>query len=128
MPSVKRLQHTSVPMPPGGDDDARAFYSGVLGMREIPKPEGLAAMTVIWFAANDDGDEVHVFKDEKLGPNSAAQHLCLEVDDIDAYKTRLRERGYEVRVPETIQNRPRLFVRDPFHNLIELVEIRGQYA
>jgi catechol 2,3-dioxygenase-like lactoylglutathione lyase family enzyme len=128
MPSVKRLQHTSIPMPPGGDENARAFYGAVLGMREIPKPEGLAAMTVIWFAANDDGDEVHVFKDEQLERNSAAQHLCLEVDDIEAYTTRLREHGYEVRVPETIQNRPRLFVRDPFDNLIELVEIRGQYV
>jgi catechol 2,3-dioxygenase-like lactoylglutathione lyase family enzyme len=128
MPSVKRLQHTSIPMPPGGDEHARAFYGAVLGMREIPKPEGLAAMTVIWFAANDDGDEVHVFKDEHLVRNSAAQHLCLEVDDIEAYKARLGEHGYEVRIPETIQNRPRLFVRDPFDNLIELVEIRGQYA
>ena len=72
MPSVKRLQHTSIPMPPGGDEQARAFYGKVLGMREIPKPAGLAAMTVVWFAANDDGDEVHVFKEEQLGPNSAA--------------------------------------------------------
>jgi catechol 2,3-dioxygenase-like lactoylglutathione lyase family enzyme len=128
MPSVKRLQHTSIPMPPGGDEDARAFYGDVLGMREIPKPEGLAAMTVIWFAANDDGDEVHVFKEDQPRRNSAAQHLCLEVDDIEAYIARLREHGCEVRVPETIQNRPRLFVRDPFDNLIELVEIRGQYV
>ena len=52
----------------------------------------------------------------------------LEVDDIEAFKARLREHGYEVRVPETIHNRPRLFVRDPFDNLIELVEIRGQYV
>ena len=50
------------------------------------------------------------------------------MDDIEAYKTRLREHGYEVESPETIQNRPRLFVRDPFDNLIELVEIRGQYV
>ena len=128
MPSVKRLQHTSIPMPPGGDDDARAFYCEVLGMREIPKPEGLAAMTVIWFAANEDGDEVHVFQEANMGRNSAAQHLCLEVDDIEGYKTRLHDRGYDVRIPETIHNRPRLFVRDPFDNLLELVEIRGQYA
>ena len=128
MPSVKRLQHTSIPMLPGGDDQARAFYGKVLGLREIPKPAGLAAMTVVWFAANDDGDEVHVFKEEQLGPNSAAQHLCLEVDDIEAYKSRLRDHGFDVQVPETIHNRPRLFVRDPFDNLIELVEIRGQYA
>jgi catechol 2,3-dioxygenase-like lactoylglutathione lyase family enzyme len=128
MPSVKRLQHTSIPMPPGGDDDARAFYGEVLGMREVPKPEGLAAMTVIWFAANEDGDEVHVFQEKNINHNSAGQHLCLEVDDIEGYKTRLRDRGYDVRIPETIHNRPRLFVRDPFDNLLELVEIRGQYA
>ena len=128
MPSVKRLQHTSVPMTPGGDDEARAFYGDVLGMREIPKPEGLAAMTVVWFAANEDGDEVHVFQEETMGSNSAVQHLCLEVDDIEGYKTRLRQHGYEFRIPEEIHNRPRLFVRDPFENLLELVEIKGQYV
>ena len=128
MPSVKRLQHTSVPMPPGGDDRARAFYGDLLGMREIPKPEGLAAMTVVWFAANDDGDEVHVFQEKNMGPNSAAQHLCLEVDDIAAFQSKLRDAGYDVEIPETIFNRPRLFVRDPFANLVELVEIRGQYT
>ena len=128
MPSVKRLQHTSVPMPPGGGDDARAFYGDLLGMREIPKPDGLAAMTVVWFAANDEGDEVHVFQETNMGPNSAAQHLCLEVDDVAAYQSRLGDAGYDVRIPETIHNRPRLFVRDPFANLVELVEIRGQYT
>jgi catechol 2,3-dioxygenase-like lactoylglutathione lyase family enzyme len=114
-------------MPPGGDDEARRFYGGVLGMREIPKPTGLAAMTLIWFAANDDGDEVHVFKEENMGPNSAAQHLCLEVDDIEAFRARLLDNGVDVEIPESIHNRPRLFVRDPFDNLVELVEIRGQY-
>lgn len=128
MGTVKRLQHTSVPMPPGGDDRARAFYGGMLGMREIPKPAGLAAMTVVWFAANDDGDEVHVFQEPNMQSNSAAQHLCLEVDDLAAFQSRLHAAGYETRRPETIHNRPRLFVRDPFGNLIELVEILGQYT
>lgn len=126
MPTVKRLQHTSVPMPPGGNDQARSFYGEALGMREIPKPSTLSN-NLVWFAANDDGDEVHVFQEEQMGPNSAAQHLCLEVDDIAGYEARLRDRGYEVEIPESIVNRPRLFVRDPFGNLIELVEIRGQY-
>ena len=41
MASVKRLQHTSVPMPPGGEAAARKFYGEALGMREIPKPSTL---------------------------------------------------------------------------------------
>ena len=128
MPTVKRLQHTSVPMPPGGDEQARAFYGQALGMREIPKPSGLNQMTLIWFAANEDGDEVHVFQEQNMGPNSAAQHLCLEVDDLEAFHSRLSDHGYEPRTPETINNRPRLFVRDPFGNLVELVQILGQYT
>lgn len=126
MPSVKRLQHTSVPMPPGSNEQARAFYNGVLGMREIPKPTTLP-QNLIWFAANDDGDEVHVFQEENMGSNSARQHLCLEVDDLEAFRQRLVENGYEPRSPESITNRPRLFVRDPFDNLLELVEIHGDY-
>jgi catechol 2,3-dioxygenase-like lactoylglutathione lyase family enzyme len=127
MAMVKRLQHTSVPMPPGGEETARDFYGKVLGMREIPKPEGLAAMRLVWFAANEDGDEVHVFTEEEIGSNSAAQHLCLEVDDLSVFERRLSEAGYMVDIPETIYNRPRLFTRDPFHNLIELVQILGPY-
>lgn len=127
MAQVKRLQHTSVPMPPGGNDLARAFYGKALGMREIPKPSTLSN-NLVWFAANDDGDEVHVFQEENMGPNSAEQHLCLEVDDLDAFSTRLTEHGYQPQTPEIIRNRPRLFVRDPFENLVELVEIRGQYS
>jgi catechol 2,3-dioxygenase-like lactoylglutathione lyase family enzyme len=127
MATVKRLQHTSVPMPPGGEQTARDFYGTVLGMREIPKPEGLAAMKLVWFSAGDDGDEVHVFTDEGLGSNSSAQHLCLQVDDLADYERRLVDSGYNVDIPETIYNRPRLFTRDPFNNLIELVQILGPY-
>jgi catechol 2,3-dioxygenase-like lactoylglutathione lyase family enzyme len=62
-----------------------------------------------------------------MGSNSARQHLCLEVDDLEAFRQRLVENGYEPRSPESITNRPRLFVRDPFDNLLELVEIHGDY-
>jgi catechol 2,3-dioxygenase-like lactoylglutathione lyase family enzyme len=127
MARVKRLQHTSVPMPPGGEETARDFYGTVLGMPEIPRPEGLAGMRLVWFAANEEGDEVHVFTDEGWESNSAAQHLCLEVDDLSDFERRLSEADYKVDIPETIHNRPRLFTRDPFNNLIELVQILGPY-
>ena len=115
-------------MPPGGEEQARSFYGGVLGMREIPKPSGLDGMNLVWFAANDAGDEVHVFQEKNMGPNSAEQHLCLEVDDLDGFFEHLQSNGFEPRTPETIHNRPRLFVRDPFGNLVELVQILGQYT
>ena len=126
MPSIQRLQHTSVPMPPGGEETARQFYGTALGLREIPSPENLAAMKLVWFAVAADGGEVHLFTDEGAVSN-AAQHLCLEVDDLAAYERRLSDQGYRVEIPEAIVNRPRLFTRDPFGNLIELVQILGPY-
>jgi catechol 2,3-dioxygenase-like lactoylglutathione lyase family enzyme len=69
------------------------------------------------------GGEVHLFTNEGAVSN-AAQHLCLEVDDLGAYERRLI---YRVEIPEAIVNRPRLFTRDPFGNLIELVQILGPY-
>lgn len=128
MPSVRRLQHASVPMPPTGNADARRFYGDALGMTEKKPPASLSAMNLVWFSAGDGGDEVHCFADERLGPNSPAQHLCLEVDDLDAYRTRLAEHGVAIEETTEIPNRPRFFVRDPFGNLIELTQITGGYT
>lgn len=128
MPSVQRLQHTSVPMPPGGREAAQAFYGEALGMTEITPPSTLDRDALVWFAAGDGGHEVHVFTEERLGSNSTAQHLCLQVDDLDGYRSRLGEQGVEVQDTTPIHNRPRFFVRDPFGNLIELTQITGDYA
>ncbi|HYO29365.1 MAG TPA: VOC family protein [Thermomicrobiales bacterium] len=127
MPTVRRLQHASVPMPPSGSADARRFYGDALGMREIQPPSSLQRMNLVWFGAGDGGDEVHCFADETLGPNTPGQHLCLEVDDLEAYRTRLAEHGVAVEETQAIPNRPRFFVHDPFGNRIELTQIIGQY-
>lgn len=127
MATVQRLQHASVPMPPGGEVEARRFYGEALGMREIAPPEGIRHLRVVWFRAGDGDDEVHCFTEERLGPNSPGQHLCLQVDDLAAFRRRMAERGIEVEETHEIHNRPRFFVHDPFGNRIELTQILGPY-
>jgi catechol 2,3-dioxygenase-like lactoylglutathione lyase family enzyme len=127
MPTVQRLQHASVPMPPGGKDAARRFYGAALGMEEIPPPSTLDVASLVWFRAGGDGHEVHCFTEERLGPNSPAQHLCLQVDDLEGFRRRLADHDVEIEDPTPIPNRPRLFVRDPFGNLVELTQILGPY-
>lgn len=124
---VIRLQHASVPMPVGGNDAARAFYSGILGMTEVTPPASLNAERIVWFKAGDAGHEVHVFTEEGVGPNTPAQHLCLQLDDIDAMRAHLETLGVPIEEPVAIYNRPRFNVRDPFGNLIELTQITGDY-
>ncbi|MGH2535200.1 MAG: VOC family protein [Thermomicrobiales bacterium] len=128
MSTVTRLQHTSIPMPPGAKEAARAFYGDALAMTEITPPSTLDQNALIWFAAGEDGHEVHLFTEESLGTNSTAQHLCLQVDDIDAYRARLTDHGVDIQETTPIHNRPRFFVRDPFGNLIELTRITGDYT
>jgi catechol 2,3-dioxygenase-like lactoylglutathione lyase family enzyme len=128
MAAVQRLQHVSVPMPPDGAGVARRFYGAALGMEEIPRPADLRALTLVWFRASADGQELHCFAEERLGPNSPGQHLCLQVDDLAGFRRRLAEHGVAVEETIPIRNRPRCFVRDPFGNLIELTEIVGDYT
>ena len=127
MAAIQRLQHVSVPMPPDGHAEARRFYGHVLGMEEVPPPSDLSNLSLVWFRVCGDGQEVHCFSDERLGPNSPAQHMCLQVDDIDGLRAHLAEHGVPIEEAQTIYNRPRLFVRDPFGNGIELTQILGDY-
>jgi len=127
MPAVMRLQHTSVPMPSDGHEAARKFYGGALGMPEVTPPTGLMTGRLVWFRAGPDGHEVHVFIDDALEAKSVNQHLCLQVDDIVSMRDQLAAHGVEVDETVAITNRPRLFVRDPFGNQIELTQITGDY-
>ncbi len=43
------IDHVQLAMPGGGEDQARAFYVGLLGMAEVTNPEALAARGGCWF-------------------------------------------------------------------------------
>lgn len=125
MARVQRLQHTSVPMPPGGAEQARWFYGQVLGMAEKQPPTSLSTLRLVWFRAGED--EVHLFEEESLGRGSTAQHFCLAVDDLAWFRGSCATHGVAVEETIAIHNRPRCFVRDPFGNQIELTQIEGPY-
>jgi catechol 2,3-dioxygenase-like lactoylglutathione lyase family enzyme len=122
---VTRLQHTSVPMPPEGANRARTFYGEALAMTEKTPPSTLS--NVVWFEAGPDGHEVHCYVEPDFQPHGNQQHLCLQVNDLEALRSHLVEKGVPVDDAIVIKNRPRMFVRDPFDNLIELTQITGDY-
>ena len=117
-----RLSHVNVTMPKGAEDAARAFYGGLLGLREITKPEPLRARGGGWFVAG--GLDIHVSVEEsRFGPD-AYRHFGLECADVDGVRARLSA----ARVV-TEDGRPapwkRFFVHDPFGNRIEIHEAGG---
>ncbi len=46
--AVIGLDHVQIAIPAGGEDQARAFYAGLLGMAEVPKPANLSP-SGCWF-------------------------------------------------------------------------------
>lgn len=127
MAGVLRLQHTSIPMPADGREAARSFFGNVLGMKEALPPSTLDRNRLVWFQAGADGHEIHLFVDEELSRKSSALHICLQVDDIEAFRARMTEHGIKIEETQAIHNRPRFFVHDPFDNLVEITQITGDY-
>ena len=120
-----RLQHVSIPRPPGNEAATRAFFSGLLGLEEIPPPNSLLDDEVMWFKIGKD-TELHVFREENLDDPSN-RHFCLVVDDLPGKRQSLTDAGYAPYDVETIPGRPRFFCRDPFANIIEFTSIQGDY-
>ena len=87
---IMRLDHVQLAMPPGGEAQAEAFYSGVLGLERIPKPPPLAARGGCWFRHGDVA--VHLGVEEDFRPAHKA-HPAFVVDDLARCTTRARQRG-----------------------------------
>lgn len=122
---MARLQHVACTYPPGEQEALRAFYGGVLGLPEMPVPGDVPAESAwVWFDTDDDGVELH-FIPHGITPDPARiHHFCLQVDDVRALVATLEGAGYETWTAGTeIAGRDRVFVRDPFGNLVELVSI-----
>lgn len=118
--TTPRIQHVSIPRPPGSHVQTRAFYGELLGLEELPVPESIQFLDLIWFRLGNT--ELHVFTEEPVADHSG-RHFCIEVMDLEAMRTRLIQAGYEPRDAVPIPGRPRFFCRDPFGNDVEFTTI-----
>jgi catechol 2,3-dioxygenase-like lactoylglutathione lyase family enzyme len=116
---VRAIDHVQLAMPAGGEDDARAFYAGLLGIPEVPKPPHLAVRGGCWFESPTV--KVHLGVDGDFRPARKA-HPALLVTDLPALTRRLVEAGVEVVDDEPLDGYDRVYASDPFGNRIELLE------
>ena len=113
------LDHFQIAAPPGCEPEARRFYGGLLGLRELPKPEGVRASGGVWFECGRQ--ELHVGIDEDFSPaRKAHPGLLVEAEALEPLAQRLREAGYEVSWDERIAGVRRFFALDPWGNRLEL--------
>ena len=116
---LTRIEHVQLAMPASGEDDARAFYEGVLGLPEKPKPVALARRGGVWF--EQGALKVHLGVEPDFRPATKA-HPAFIVDDLAMLVERCRDAGYEVIPDEPVPGYERAFVFDPFGNRLEFME------
>ena len=94
---IVRLDHVQLAMPPGREDEAEAFYAGLLGLERVPKPEPLAVRGGCWFARGELA--VHLGVEEDFRPARKA-HPAFVVRDLPALEAALLTRGWRCgRIP-----------------------------
>ncbi|SCA84034.1 glyoxalase [Bacillus glycinifermentans] len=65
------IDHVQIAAPKGSENECRQFFSNVLGMREIPKPENLKKRGGVWFQCGPH--ELHIGIQEPFTPALKAQ-------------------------------------------------------
>ena len=75
------IHHAQITIPKGAEDEARAFYCALLGLKEIPKPEALAGRGGFWLEVGDR--QVHVGTEGDVERSRTKAHVAYLVESID---------------------------------------------
>ncbi|WP_031076465.1 VOC family protein [Streptomyces sp. NRRL WC-3742] len=117
--SFVRLDHVQLDIPAGAEDECRAFWNGVLGMDELPKPPVLAARGGCWFRGG--GVEVHLGVTPDFRP-ARKGHPGILVHSLDALAERLAAHGHEVVWDDNLPGHRRFYADDTVGNRLEFLE------
>lgn len=110
----KAIDHIQLAAPAGSEDEARRFFSGILGFEEAEKPDELKKRGGVWFQSGKV--HIHIGIEE---PFSAAKkaHPGFEVENIEALMELLKEKGIQFTEDDKLPGAKRFYVDDPFGNL-----------
>ena len=119
---IHAIEHVQLAMPPGMEHAARAFYQGLLGIPEVPKPPELAKRGGAWFERG--ALKIHLGVETDFRPARKA-HPALLVSDLETLISQLKEHDVQVIEGDPLAGYLRVYVDDPFGNRIELLELRS---
>jgi RNAse (barnase) inhibitor barstar len=110
------LDHVQLAMPPGAEEQACAYWVGVVGLSRTEKPPQLVDHGGVWLTG--EALDLHIGVDIDFRPATKA-HPGILVRDFDALLGRLIEAGYETRPSDEMPGR--FHTNDPFGNRIEFI-------
>jgi catechol 2,3-dioxygenase-like lactoylglutathione lyase family enzyme len=116
---IKAIDHIQLAAPKGSEEEAKRFFYGILGMKEIDKPESLKNRGGVWFEFGPY--QIHVGIEEPFFPAKKA-HPAFAVESIEALKQHLINNGVPVTEDHRIPDVVRFHTSDPFGNRLEFLE------
>ena len=117
MIGFKRVDHVHIAVPEERLEEAKVFYTNIIGLELIERPDHSFPLPGYWF--NMGNVQLHIGVEPQL-PLSI-RHTAFEIDDVEGAFKYLQ---YKVRIidePE-IPGRTRFAFLDPFGNRIELLQ------
>jgi catechol 2,3-dioxygenase-like lactoylglutathione lyase family enzyme len=118
------VSHVNVTVPAALEAAAKHFYEGVLGLAQIPKPEGTRQNMGAWYQLGDL--QLHLSVEDNVQNEVSDRHVCYQVADIAAASLCFRNAGVEIIADgRPVRGQSRFFVRDPGGNLIEITQALG---
>jgi catechol 2,3-dioxygenase-like lactoylglutathione lyase family enzyme len=115
---IKRLDHVQLCIPIGEEEKARAFYTRVLGLEEIEKPDALKPNGGLWFKIADI--QLHIGVEDVHGKSK--RHPAFEVEGLEQIREHLLENRVQVKDEIPVPGLNRFSFFDPFGNRIEFME------
>lgn len=119
---ILALDHVHLTAPRGSEDRLRAFYGGLLGLREIPKPASLRARGGVWF---DCGNlQLHIGIEDYPSNERSRRHVALRVDSLAAVREQLNAQAITIEEDTApIEGVVRFYCRDVVGNRLEFVQV-----
>jgi catechol 2,3-dioxygenase-like lactoylglutathione lyase family enzyme len=117
------LHHAQITVPASMEEAAVEFYSQVLGLEQIEKPESLKDRGGTWFDL--DGQQIHLSGEDGVNRRATKAHLAYLVGDLDYWRKRLVDNEVTPVESVPIPGYERFEARDPFGNRIEFIQRIG---
>ncbi len=126
---IKRLHHLTINAPSGEEEKVRYFYGKLLGLKEMPIPKKLTDIyEIIWFYLHDFILHIEFTKNfikpvrEESGPIMPGNHFSLEIVNLKKFRKEIESKGAVIKEAESLPDRERFYLVDPFENYIEIIE------
>ena len=133
---VVELHHHGIRIGTSDDDvdKARNFYTDVLGLEQDTGRPHIPGIPGVWMyvGRGEETTQIHLFGADGQSPAAKSAemdptlpHVALAVEDIDAARKELEDRGIWHWTIESLvgENSDQIFLKDPFGNIVELHQV-----